>query len=117
MKFGARKPSISRSIKAKTTGRAKRALKSSIVPGYGQKGTGVFKDPKKKVYNKVYSKTSFDALDPLKNSSSGKNTSFQSSPDSSGGSDSAAVGCVIMVAMLIAIVFGIFSCASCIMGG
>lgn len=57
MKFGMRKPSIKRSIKARTTGRVKRAVKSSINPTYGKKGVGFIKDPKKSVYNKVYNKT------------------------------------------------------------
>ncbi len=35
MKFGMRKPSIKKSIKARTTGRAKRAIKKSINPAYG----------------------------------------------------------------------------------
>ena len=47
MKFGIRKPSLKRSIKARTTGRAKRAVKKAIIPGYGKKGTGWIKNPKK----------------------------------------------------------------------
>lgn len=38
MKFGMRKPSVKRSIKARTTGRAKRAVKKAVIPGYGKKG-------------------------------------------------------------------------------
>lgn len=58
MKFGVRKPSIKRSISARTTGRAKRAVKKAVIPGYGKKGMGWVKDPKKAAYNKVYNKTS-----------------------------------------------------------
>lgn len=65
MKFGIRKPSLKRSIKARTTGRAKRALKKSINPMYGKKGLGLL-NPKKAVYNKVYNKTSFGLGDILK---------------------------------------------------
>ena len=65
MKFGFRKPSIKRSIKARTTGRAKRAVKSAVNPIYGKKGAGLL-NPKKAVYNKVYSKTSFGLGDILK---------------------------------------------------
>lgn len=36
MKFGMRKPSIRKSISARTTGRAKRAIKKAIIPGYGK---------------------------------------------------------------------------------
>lgn len=57
MKFGYRKPSIKKSFKARTTGRAKRAVKRSVVPGYGKKGMGWVKNPKKAAYNKVYNKT------------------------------------------------------------
>ncbi|HCX64559.1 MAG TPA: hypothetical protein DHN33_05055 [Eubacteriaceae bacterium] len=66
MKFGFRKPSVKRSIKARTTGRVKRKVKSSIDPTYGKKGMGFVKNPKKAVYNKVYKKTSFGLLDLLK---------------------------------------------------
>lgn len=58
MKLGIRKPNITGSIKAKTTGKLKRKVKSSINPLYGKKGMGLINDPKKSVYNKVYSKTS-----------------------------------------------------------
>lgn len=66
MKFGMRKPSIKKSIKARTTGKAKRAIKKSVVPGYGKKGTGIIKSPKKAIYNKVYNKTSFSIFDLFK---------------------------------------------------
>lgn len=66
MKFGVRKPSIKRSIKARTTGRAKRTVKSAVIPGYGKKGMGWAKNPKKAAYNKVYNKTSIGLGDFLK---------------------------------------------------
>lgn len=59
MKFGVRKPSIKKSLKARTTGRAKRTVKQALIPGYGKKGMGWVKNPKKAVYNKAYNKTSF----------------------------------------------------------
>ncbi|MFK4857096.1 hypothetical protein [Lactococcus petauri] len=59
MKFGMRKPSIKKSIKARTTGKAKRKVKKAVIPAYGKKGTGIIKNPKKAVYNKVYKKTTF----------------------------------------------------------
>ena len=37
MKFGMRTPSIKKSIKARTTGKAKRAVKKVLIPGYGKK--------------------------------------------------------------------------------
>lgn len=59
MKIGMRKPSLKKSIKARTTGKAKRALKKAVIPGYGKKGAGWIKDPKKAAYNKVYKKDNF----------------------------------------------------------
>lgn len=61
-----RKPSLKKSFKARTTAKAKRAVKKAIIPGYGKKGTGIIKNPKKAVYNKVYNKTSFSIFDILK---------------------------------------------------
>lgn len=59
MKFGMRKLSIKKSISARTTGKIKRSIKKAIIPGYGKKGTGWIKNPKKVAYNKIYNKTSF----------------------------------------------------------
>lgn len=66
LKFGIRKPSLKKSIKARTTGKAKRALKKAVIPGYGKKGSGWIKNPKKAAYNKVYKKTTFSLKDLLK---------------------------------------------------
>ena len=56
MKFGMRKPSLKKSIKARTTGKLKRKIKKSIIPGYGKKGIGFIKSPKKSIENKIYKK-------------------------------------------------------------
>lgn len=66
MKIGMRKPSLSKSLKARTTGKAKRAVKKAAIPGYGKKGAGWVKDPKKAAYNKVYKKTTFSFFDLFK---------------------------------------------------
>ena len=66
MKFGMRKPSLKKSLKARTTGKAKRAIKKALIPGYGKKGTGWIKNPKKAIYNKVYNKTTFRIFDLFK---------------------------------------------------
>jgi hypothetical protein len=66
MKMGIRKPSIKKSIKARTTGRATRAVKKAIIPGYGKKGMGWITNPKKAAYNKVYNKTTFSIFDVFK---------------------------------------------------
>ena len=89
MKFGVRKPSIKKSISARTTGKIKRSIKKSVNPLYGKKGMGYINDPEKAVYNKVYNKTTVgarDVLDPPESheqsaapvdSNSNKQTSFR----------------------------------------
>lgn len=66
MKFGMRKPSLRKSLKARTTGQLKRAVKKSINPLYGKKGMGLINNPKKAIYNKVYKKTAFSFWDLFK---------------------------------------------------
>ena len=65
MKYGMRKPSIKKSISARTRGRATRAVKRALIPGYGKKGMGLL-HPKKALYNKVYRKPTFGLGDILK---------------------------------------------------
>ncbi|MDK7699486.1 hypothetical protein [Cutibacterium avidum] len=57
MKFGIRTPSLSRTISARTRGRATRTVKRTLIPGYGRKGMGWLRDPRRAAYNKVYRKT------------------------------------------------------------
>lgn len=66
MKFGVRTPSLKKSFKARTTGKAKRAVKKALIPGYGKKGMGWIRNPRKAAYNKVYNKTSFSIWDLFK---------------------------------------------------
>lgn len=66
MKFGLRTPNLKKSFKARTTGRAKRTIKKALIPGYGKKGTGWIKNPKKAAYNKIYRKTTFSLWDLFK---------------------------------------------------
>lgn len=66
MKFGLRKPSIKKSFKARTTGKLKRRAKKTIIPFYGKKGMGWFKNPKRALYNKFYKKTTFSFWDLFK---------------------------------------------------
>lgn len=63
MKFGFRKPSIKKRIRARTS------LKRQVVHRTGlkmPKGKGWIRNPKKYVYNKIYNKTSFDPFKFLK---------------------------------------------------
>lgn len=63
MKIGYRKPSIKKSLKARTTGKIKRKTKKAINPLYGKKGLGYLKNPKRAVKNKIYHKTTFGTND------------------------------------------------------
>lgn len=66
MKFGFRKPSLKKTIKARTTGAIKRKAKGAINPLYGKKGMGFIKDPERSVKNKIYKKTTIDPLKKLR---------------------------------------------------
>ena len=66
MKIGLRTPSLKKSLKARTTSKYKRQLKSAIDPTYGKKGVGWFKNPKKALYNKIYNKTTKSIFDIFK---------------------------------------------------
>ncbi|MBT9814117.1 hypothetical protein GPK27_01405 [Catenibacterium mitsuokai] len=66
MKFGVRTPSLKKSISARTTGRAQRSIKKTLIPGYGKKGRGWITNPKKAAYNKVYRKTTVSFWDLFK---------------------------------------------------
>ena len=67
MKIGFRSPSLSKSLKARTTGKLKRQIKRSVNPLYGKKGMGLIKNLQKAVYNKVYNKVTIDPLKGLNN--------------------------------------------------
>lgn len=75
MKFGYRKPSIKKSIKARTTGKIKRQAKKAINPMYGQKGVGFIKNPQKSIKDSIYHKTTYDITAPLKEQSTNERTS------------------------------------------
>ncbi|MCB2309027.1 hypothetical protein LGL08_20195 [Clostridium estertheticum] len=66
MKMGLRTPNLMKSLKARTTGKLKRQMKKALIPGYGQKGVGYIKDPKRAVRNKVYNKVTFSIWDIFK---------------------------------------------------
>ena len=64
-----RKPNFTTRIKARTTGRAKRAIKSSVNPFYGKKGMGYLKNPSKAYKDRWYKKTTVDSLGFMKGGS------------------------------------------------
>ena len=65
MKYGMRKISPMMSLSARTKGRATRAVKKALIPGYGKKGMGIL-HPKRALYSKVYKKTTFGLGDIFK---------------------------------------------------
>lgn len=65
MKIGIRTPSLKKSLKARTTGKLKRSVKKSLIPCYGKKGIG-WLHPKRKIKNKIYTKTTFSIFDLFK---------------------------------------------------
>ena len=63
MKFGFRKFSLNKSIKARTTGRMTRILKKAVNPFYGKKGVGFIKNPKRAINNFLYKRTTIGVSD------------------------------------------------------
>ncbi|WP_324641582.1 hypothetical protein U8771_07755 [Enterococcus casseliflavus] len=66
MKVGLRKPSVKKSFKARTTGKAKRKIKKAVIPGYGKEEMGFAKSPIKSTKAKIYKKTTFSIWDIFK---------------------------------------------------
>lgn len=85
VKVGIRKPSVKKSIKARTTGKAKRTVKKAVNPTYGKKGTGWVKNPKKAAYNKVYNKTTKSVTDFSSSSKRKRNSSYSYEKEESSG--------------------------------
>lgn len=87
--------SLTKSIKARTTAKYKRQLKKKIIPGYGKKGAGVIKDPKRSMHNAIYSRTTIDSRDL------GKSKNKSKSNDSD---EKIGCGCAIALIFLGALV-------------
>lgn len=66
MKIGIRKPSLKKSIKARTTGALKRKAKSAVNPLYGRKGVGLITHPKRSIKNHIYKRTTIDPLKKIR---------------------------------------------------
>lgn len=113
MKYGVRKPNIKKSVKARTTGKAKRRMKKAVNPLYGKKGMGVINDPKKAAYNAVYNHTTVSAADILEQNNENRPPSNDSL---SAGDVIGGIGSIfkllfglITVAFWLAIVIGIIA--------
>lgn len=79
---GIRKPSASKSFKARTTGRVNRTIKRATNPLYGKKGAGFVKDPERSINNAVYHKTSTGGLSSINSSSSHQELAEEEKPTS-----------------------------------
>ena len=101
MKFGIRKPSIKKSISARTTGKLKRKIKKSVNPLYGKRGMGVINNPKKAAYNAIYNKTTISAKDVLKPNKRTKSYSTSSSNGALTFSFVAIIGILIFLIILL----------------
>lgn len=66
MKIGIRKPSLKKSIKARTTGALKRKAKSAVNPLYGRKGVCLIAHPKRSIKNRIYKRTTIDPLKKIR---------------------------------------------------
>lgn len=66
IKVGFRKPSLKKSIRARTTGKFKRRVKKAINPFYGRKGMGFIKNPRRSIRNSIYRRSTFGLSDIFK---------------------------------------------------
>ena len=105
MKFGIRKPNLKSSVKARTTGRVKRAAKRAVNPVYGKKGVGWATNPKKAAYNAVYHRTSVGVPDIVngavsagKRSATPKSDTHRATPTTTASDNESSphVGCIFV---------------------
>lgn len=115
MKIGMRKPSIKKRVKARTTGKLKRQVKKATIPMYGKKGTGIIKNPKKAVYNKVYNKTTFSVDDIISQGSTysqNTNNSKTTSQEETFSERPGLLGTIINTVVLLFIAIMVISCVA-----
>ena len=67
--MGVRRPSVRRSVSARTTGRVKRSVSRTVNPLYEKKGMGYVNNPQKAIYNSIYNKTTV-GVNPLSDDNS-----------------------------------------------
>ncbi len=108
VKVGIRKPSIKKSVKARTTGKVKRKMKSSVNPMYGKKGMGWVNNPKKAAYNKVYNKTT-RSVSSFGTSKKRKSTSKSNSSNRNSHHNEQRSGCGCWTLLLAALVIPILA--------
>lgn len=107
MKVGMRKPSIKRSVKARTTGRIKRSVKRSVNPLYGKEGMGFIKNPEKALKNAVYHRTTFGVSDVARAASKATGSGKRSNPSKAVPSVLSIITILIGIVLLLASPIGI----------
>lgn len=116
MKIGIRTPSINKRISARTTGRIKREIKSSINPLYGKKGMGYINNPKKAIYNKVYNKTTTSIDSILSSGNNASNAFDYSSLSNAKNSTRKSRNAIITYSILVCFCIFIACCGSFFFG-
>lgn len=109
MKVGMRKPNLKKSLRARTTGKAKRSLNRAINPFYGKKGVGFVKNPSRSVKNAIYRRTTFGVSDLVGGSKSKKKsamaaTDYEGSPQEVNDDSKMGIGGYIIVAVVIMLI-------------
>ena len=103
MRIGPRKPSVKKSLSARTTGKVNRKLNKAVNPLHGKKGMGMVNDPKKAVYNKVYNKTTIGYQDVYKKAN--KQSSAPDAPGSqtsnSNSNSNGGYGCIVFAILML----------------
>ena len=94
VKVGFRTPNIEKSIKARTTGRAKRALKRSMNPLYGKKGMGFVKDPEKSIRDAVYKRTTVGVSDIARHATESGSSGTVRHDAGASGENGTNIGCI-----------------------
>ena len=74
MKFGMRKFSPKKRLGGAFKAKGTKSLKRMFIPGYGRKGSGWIKNPKRAAYNYLYKRTTVGLEDLFKTSKSKNNT-------------------------------------------
>lgn len=100
MKYGVRKPSISKRVSARTTGKIKRSVKRAVNPCYSKKGFGYINDPKNALYHKIYNNTTIGVDDILKGDNKSSNKSSRSVDDTIIGIANGIVFTIILIAII-----------------
>lgn len=105
MKVGMRKPNLKKSLRARTTGKAKRSLNRAVNPFYGKKGVGFVKNPSRSVKNAVYHRTTFGVSDVVGGSKPKKGqANYEGSPQEVNDDSKMGIGGYIIVAVVIMLI-------------